>query len=343
MYTDSHQLSGLPKPEKDYISATRFAHAVVCGARGWELSNPSQSKSKVPPSAFERGSFFHAEIEKFMYTDEPVSGVIPQDIFLKLPPKSQVLPIKEEVKILKFLGQGEDITLRCIGIPDVPTHNQVFELKSGDAKEWHKWQLAYYIWLMDKDSGGLIYFDSDYTFNITNDDPTYKVTDALVMEVWLNILRKNEVRCWECSGCPLKKTCGQWSGTASPDMIDLLDAREELDRLAAEKKALDELLFAPLQARFKEAEAKVEAIKTRILDTNGVNNYSLGSHRIRIHNTTVTKLPENFVVPTYASRPDLYNPPVTIAKKLKDEFGVKSEEKRLVLEEVTVSQDSTTN
>lgn len=318
------------KPEKDYFSATRFAHSIECGARGWDLSNPSLSKaSAVPLSAFERGSFFHSEIEKFYYTDEPISMVIPQNIFFKLPPKSQVVPIKEEVK---YVDLADGTKLKCIGYPDVPTKEMVVELKSGDHKKWHVWQLAYYLWLMDLKKGRLVYFDSDLVVELQDDDPTYRVTDELIRQVWANILEKRETRGAECPGCPLKRTCTQWTGTATEDMLTLVELKEQSRELEAQKKSMEELFVKPINARLKELSERYEATKQKILAENDINNYSLGSHRVRIQTTTITRLPEGFSIPAYSERPDLYKAPEQKLKVIKDEFGVKVQEKQLVLE-----------
>lgn len=316
-------------PEKNYLSATRFAHSIDCGMHGWYLSTPSQAKSSIPLSAFERGSFFHSEIEKFYYTEEPVSTVIPQEIYLKLPPKSQVIPIKEEVR---YVDLDDGSKLKCVGFPDVPTKELVVELKSGDHKLWHIWQLAYYIWLMDLRKGSLVYFDSDLVIELTDQDPTYKVTPELIRAVWGRVLAQEAVRCRECSGCPLKKECSLWKGTVSDEMIDLVSQKEELDRLISEKKSLDQLLIKPLQERINILTESQKALRARVIEGNPVNNYYMGDHRIRIQTTSRVRLPSDFVPPAYSLRPDLYKEPEVMTKKLNEEFGIKGEEKVLVIE-----------
>lgn len=323
-------------PEKNYLSASRFAHSVDCGAHGWSLANPTENKTTIPLSVFERGSFFHNEIENFYYGNGIVSSVIPGSLFFKIPPKSEVVPIKEEVKLVA-LPDGS--LLKCMGFPDIPAKGHVIELKSGDHKEWHKWQLAFYIWLMDLPKGKLVYFDSDLEIEITKDDETYRVTDELVVEVWLKTLARTEIRSKECSGCNLKKTCSLWKGLVSDDMIDLVDLKEQVKELTLQKDTINKMFLESISTQLKQATEKFETLKEKVISESEVNNYSLPSYRIRIQETTKTVLPQDFVIPTYQERPELYKPPEPKTKDLNKEFGIKVKEKMAVIESLEESED----
>jgi hypothetical protein len=185
---------------------------------------------------------------------------------------------------------------------------------------------------MNLPKGKLVYFDSDLEIELTKDDEVYKVTDALVVKVWLNTLNKTEVRSKECSGCSLKKTCLLWKGLVSDDMIDLVDLKETIKTLTTQKETINKMFLESINTQLKEATEKFDNLKEKVVTESSINNYTLPSYRIRIQETTKTVLPENFTIPTYEQRPELYKPPEPKTKELNKEFGIKVKEKVAVIE-----------
>lgn len=306
--------------KKNYLSATRFAKAVYCGLLGNHLSNED---TNIPSFVFERGKQLHDAIDSVLQEGQEISGAIPEHFKSHMPDFSEIIPNAQEKKIAKF----NDKEVECIGIPDLRTNKKVAEFKSGAHSEWHKWQTAYYKWLLNVPEGVLLYFDiPDLIINFPEDEKEFVVTDELIIKTWTNVLLKTPNRCKLCSSCPVKKACPEWKGKANEDMLDLVEVVSRTKELQEQKTNLLNQFIEPISTELTKLKEKEEFLREKIASQNNkANNFEVAGATIRISMKQTPVLPKDFIVPTEEERPDLYLPKEIDDKKVKKEFSVKEE------------------
>lgn len=314
-------------PEKNYLSATRFAHSVECGMRGWVLSNPTAYGITKYAPAYKRGLTVHKEVEDYLYGEGIIGPTIPHSLLEKLPQKTKLLPVKEYNTVVTL---PDGTTLSCIGTPDIITEDLVIELKTGQDYEWHKWQLAFYMWITGKQHGKLIYADKDLEIEL-NQQGQYAVTEETVIKVWNNILSRKEVKCEECSNCPVKKTCSLWVGKTPEKVMQYIDIRNRLQELEDERDVIKKVMLVNLEKEIASLETELEKVKKELLRESDTSVYDIGRYSVSIHYATKKVLPEGFTVPSYSERPDLYNDPTLKRSNLLKEYGVDKKEKTIVV------------
>jgi len=305
--------------KKDYLSATRFSKAVYCGLLGYHLSNED---SNIPSFVFQRGKDLHNAIDQILQEGQEAEGVIPEHFKPFIPEFEDIIPNAEETKYAEHDGKK----VKCVGIPDLRTKEAITEFKSGKHSEWHKWQTAFYKWLFNTGHGRILYFDiPDLIIELPETESEFKVTDELIIKTWNNVLLKKPNRCSLCTSCPVKKQCPEWKGTATEDMLDLIDTVNAKNELEERKKQLVEQLVEPLSielTKLKEREAFLREKIARELPKENI--YEVAGARIQVSLRKTKVLPEDFVEPTYEVEPDLYKKPVINETALIKKFGIET-------------------
>lgn len=303
--------------KKDYLSATRFSKAVYCGLLGYHLSN---EELNVPAFIFQRGRELHDAIEQVLQEGQYAEGVIPEHFKPYIPEFEEIIPNREETKFVEYRGKK----LKCVGIPDLRTSKIVTEFKSGKYSEWHKWQTAYYKWLLDLPHGRILYFDiPDLVIELPEDEKDFVVTDELIVKTWDNILLKKPTRCILCPGCPIKKQCPEWKGNATEDMLDLVDVINSKNQLEERKKEIVKQLVEPLNVEIAKLKEREEFLRQKIAkELPKENTYEVAGAKIQVSLRSFKVLPEDFVQPTYESSPELFKKPMLDEAAVLKRFGV---------------------
>ncbi len=312
-------------PKKDYLSATRFAKAINCGLLGYHLSN---EKLNIPDKVFERGKILHDMIDSYFQLGQDAFN-IPKHMLEGMPDRKEVIPNREYTKLATYNNR----TLKCIGTPDLTTSDKVYEFKSGSHSEWHIWQLAFYMWLMEKPYGKLMYFDHpELSFELKEGREKYIVNEEVIIKCWVNILLNTPSRSYLCSSCPIKKTCPEWKGKASEEMLDLVEMNSKKKELEEMKDHYMNNFLNPINEQLSEIKKKEAELRIKIAKENPTpNNYDIAGATISISKRKTIELPEDFVPPSYEQMPDIYKQPELDKKKATERFGIKVEKPTITI------------
>lgn len=296
---------------KNYLSAVRFAKAKQCG----RLGNYLTSGGKIfAHSGFKRGIRIHNFVQE--YVEKGTTDWI-HPVLNLLPPSEDF--VNAETEYSSYTSSS----LRYIGSPDLVYKDQVIELKTGKKENWHIDQLRFYLKLTNINFGKIIYIDSLEVVEV--DDP---VEEKELHEVWDSISKGNPKRCNLCSGCPIKKSCSEWQGEVTSDIIDLVDTVARLRELREEKQSLKATYIDKLDEEIKEILEKERELRDKIAQEQEVNNYSIGDINVQVINSTETYVPENVIEDiTYEKNPDLFKEPIIKMSEVKKKFGQKRNKK----------------
>lgn len=305
--------------KKDYLSATRFSKAVYCGLLGYHLSNED---SNIPSFVFQRGRDLHDAIDQVLQEGQDIQEAIPEHFKPFIPKSEDIIPNAQETKYAEHNGKK----LKCIGTPDLRTKDTITEFKSGKYSEWHKWQTAFYKWLFDTPHGRILYFDiPDLVIELTETESEFKVTDELIIQTWNNVLLKKPNRCSLCTSCPIKKQCPEWKGTATEDMLDLIDTINAKNQAEERKRQIVEQLIDPLNTEILKLKEKESFLREKITkELPKENVYEVAGARIQVSYRKTKVLPEGFVEPSYEEEPELYKKPVINETALIKKFGIET-------------------
>ena len=312
---------------KNYLSAGRFAKGKLCGRLGHWLS---QGNKQFAHTGFNRGNIIHALIQSIYNPDirnkEKIEEQTAVDEKVYMDALADIIPdITEVDEIEKEVNKEiivNDFKLRCTGYVDLCGQDTVYEIKTGDAKEWHIYQVLYYKWALNKEKAILIYPDLCTTKDATKEAV---VTSTTIATTWENIVRGEPNECSICPECPIRKDCPIWQGESNKDTLRLSEVIARKKDLEVQVKTQKEILKRYVEPYVKELDSlKQEEVKLR----NKIAQSAPPMTKFKIPGGTITvtkgqetlELPPDFKPPSYKQDPSVYKH-VIDTQLLKKKYG----------------------
>lgn len=354
-------VNSISKPNKEYISATRFSKAIYCGRLGRWYSDDNKVFAN---KGIQRGLAVHrsvfTDIDKEEVSIDVFSLSVRRAILDHIQEKEDQI-IKEEYQIdtsfpFKYINELSDTEnsntevrlslddsmiilfgdLPVKGFIDLLTKKAVYELKTGKEHEWHNWQSAFYAYFTKRKNAYLVYsdvLDSNGSPLIKEVDLSlYNVDNNLLSSVWSRILRSEPKKSILCTGCPIKSTCNLWVGEVSEDMLLLADIRDKIEELSQ----LRDILLKPINDELQSINKEIKDLTQKyeqLLDqirVKDVASYRVPGYTIQIYETTTKTLPDNIHnIVSYATHPHLFKPPELKRSEAIKEFGITEKTKAI--------------